>query len=770
MSEDASTTPSPTNDPKPKDASDGLASLDLTPPTLVRAVTIGALSYAVAWVAACITTVLALLAVSLDDEDVSWWWILTAPGQLVAMAFRSPAVGSFDSGDEDFAMSGKVSVTAVPLTILLVATAVVLILSRRDERRGPANTVKGMVSLAVASALTFVTIAFVIALVLTPGEDDTSYRASQFQLILFGVAALTVVALVGRRPLALWSAFRSIPVAALDAGRAALVHFLVFSALAVPAIAIYIAAEGSPEAILAMPVALINLVIFALTLGHLGALSANGFGGFFGGSDSDSDTFWLFSDDAPKVFLLLIVFAVVATLAAAVTLRLRHDGAPRTTAHWVWTPLVFAIAGGAMSLLATVSFNAGFGGAVGGGVSAGPAAWFLLVFAVWGAAAELGSRTIAPALVGLVPAAWQRRVVGQRPEPLAAPEGPPAEAAGTAPATAPPPAAGQALDARTKKILIGVGVLVALGIVAVIGISVANKMYFGPEKQAEAYFDALSSGNADDALDLVRLDYSSDERVLLTDDVLEASDTTISKASFGDVETHGDTATVTARYTIDGAQQSQELTLEKTGSRFGVFDEWKIIDPGLGTVSVTAPGASSLDVNGLSVDVEGLDDGVTLPAFPAEYQIAPDSGSSLLSYGAKTVTIGKDEESLEFEAEPNNQFMAQVAQQAKTFLDACIKRHEAEPEGCPNRTYWSDLKDVSWKLTEEPTYTVESDYEGGWTFSTQTPGSATVTATEPGLFDGDADSKYTDKVDISISGTVQVSGDAVTIEVDDSYF
>src|SRR5690349_14264561 len=101
MSDDAATTPGPTNEPGPKATStDGLASLDLTPPTLVRAVTIGALSYAVAWVAACITTVLALLAVSLDDEDVSWWWVLTAPGQLVAMAFRSPAVGSFDSGDE----------------------------------------------------------------------------------------------------------------------------------------------------------------------------------------------------------------------------------------------------------------------------------------------------------------------------------------------------------------------------------------------------------------------------------------------------------------------------------------------------------------------------------------------------------------------------------------------------------------------------------------------------------------------------------------------
>ena len=41
---------------------------------------------------------------------------------------------------------------------------------------------------------------------------------------------------------------------------------------------------------------------------------------------------------------------------------------------------------------------------------------------------------------------------------------------------------------------------------------------------------------------------------------------------------------------------------------------------------------------------------------------------------------------------------------------------------------------------------VESDYDGGWAFSADTSGSATVTATEPAFFDGDPATKYTDKV------------------------
>ncbi|MEV7397539.1 hypothetical protein [Aeromicrobium sp. NPDC092404] len=743
-----------------------MTALDVTPPSLVRAMTTGALAYVIAWATAFAGTFLSIIGLSLD-EDVSWWWLLTGPGQLVAMAFRSPAVGSFDSGDPDFAISGEYSVTAIPMTVLALAVWAIVVLSRRAERRESARSVKGMVSLAVTSAVTFIVIAFVLALVLAPElEEETAYRASQFQLVLFGLPVLAVAALVGRRPLPQWSAFRSIPFAALDAGRAVLAHFVVFTALAIPAAAIYVAVEGDPEAILVMPVALLDVAVYALTLGHLGALSTGGFGFAFGQSTAESDSLWLFGDDAPKIFLLLIVFAALATLAAAVTLRLRNGSAARPASHWVWTPLVFGIAGGLLTFLSTISFGVGGGGGFGGSASFGPASWFLLVLAAWGALAEVVSRTFAGALVGLVPAAWQQRLAGQRPEAVPAA----ATTAGADVAHAAPSQTPTSLDPRSKKILIGIGALVVVGVVAAIGVSIANSMFYGPEKQAEAYFDALGSGDAGKALDLVRLDYSSEERALLTEDVLEAGDTTISDVSFGDVETSGDVASVKARYTIDGADQTQELMLEKTGSRFGVFDTWKIVDPGLGTIYVSAPGASSLEVNGASIDVEGLDDGATLPAFPGKYEIAPGTDSSLVTYGSESVTIGTDEESLDFEAEPTDALVDEVAKQANAFLDACIQRNEAEPDGCPNQTYWSDLEDVSWKLTSPPTYAVESDYDGGWNFSTSIPGKAMVSATEPGLFDGDADSKYTDEVQIDLSGTVTISGDTATVKVDDSYF
>ena len=71
MSDEASTTTGQSDDGNPGAATaEGLASLDVTPPALVRAVTVGAVGYAVTWAASCVATALALVGVSLDDEDV----------------------------------------------------------------------------------------------------------------------------------------------------------------------------------------------------------------------------------------------------------------------------------------------------------------------------------------------------------------------------------------------------------------------------------------------------------------------------------------------------------------------------------------------------------------------------------------------------------------------------------------------------------------------------------------------------------------------------
>lgn len=773
------TTTPPTATPPstpPQPSSDIWTTLDVTPTGLVSALRVGAMAYAVAWVAGLATTLLAIGVAQLEDAgaDVSYWWLLTAPGQIVAMAFRSPAVLSASSGGDDYAFTGTFATTAPILTILAIALVAVFRLSRRDESASPTTSTTGAVSLAAATAVSFVAIGWLLAFVLkvsySEGGDGTSIGAGRIELVLFGLLGVTVTALLGRRAWSTWPSAASIPLAARGAWRGVLTHLVVFSALTIPAAVIWLVIEGDASLLIAVPAAAGNVVVYALTLGHLGALRFAGAGEFLGESEGDSDHLWLFSDGVDAIFWLLLAFAVVATLAASVVLHERGKAAPRTTSHWVWAAVVYGLVGGALTFLGTASTGVGSSFGASGSASFGPAIWFVLVLAAWGALAELLARTVAPALAGALPPAWVERAVG-KPAEIAvapAPTGTAATAqASTGPAVVPPTAPAAPLDPRTRKILVGIAGLAVLAVVAVVGVSVANGFFFGPEKQVKEYFAALEAGDGEKALDLARLDFSDDERALLTADVIGEGG--ITDVEIGDVETRGDLAEVTVDYQLDGADQSQDVTLRKSGSRFVVFDEWELVDPELGSVSLTAPGATGLTVNGEQVDVSGLDDGVTLPVFPGRYDIEPVGDSDLIVYEPQDASIGTDDEYLDFEAAPSDALVTEVTTQASAYLDECISRREADPDGCPNETYGFDLEDVKWTLSDPPTYAVESDFSGGWRFTTSVQGSATVTAKEPSFIDGEPAEDYKDTVPIDLSGTVSIDGGTVTIKVDDYY-
>ncbi|MFC5677394.1 hypothetical protein [Aeromicrobium endophyticum] len=742
----------------------------MTPDGVVRALRIGALAYVATWLASLVCLALALVLALVEDvsDDLSWWWLLTGPGQLVAMAFRSPAEISVPGSGEGMAATSSFSATGPVLVILAVAVVTVLLLSRRDETASPNRSTTGAVTLAVTAAATFVLIALAVALVVpvTLAEDGDSAEvgAAGFELVAFGLIGVSIAALVGRRRWTTWSMAASVPLAVRAAWRGLLAHLAVFSVLTVIATIVWVIVQGGASTLLVLPVVLGNLLVYAVTLGHLGALSYGNAGSFVGQSSGTSDTVWLFSSGADKVLWLLLLFAVVGTLASAVVLR-RADAGPRTSSHWVWTAVVYAVAGGVLMFLGLASsdFGSGYGT---GTASFGPEPWFFAVFAAWGLLAELGARSVGPALAGLVPAAWLDRAVrGVDQVPVAGVTPTPAPVAATSAVGAAPSPTSAPMDARSKRILAVVGGLVVAGVLAVVGVSVAGSMFFGPDKPVEKYFAALGDGRASDALELVRLDSPADERLLLTDEVLGDSDARIEDVRIGDVQRSGSVATVTVEYTIDGAQQSQDVTLTKSGSRFVVFDDWKIVDPDLGAIEVRAPGAAGVEVNGRAIDVDGLDDRVRLSAFPGTYEITPGSGSKYLSFESEKVSVGTDEESADFEVTPTDELLAEVASQADQFVAACIARTEADPAGCPNRTYGYRLQDVRWTLDAKPTYDLRSDYDGGWRFSTKTPGRASVTAKQKSYIDDEKPRDFTDQDTIDLSGDVTIDGDTVTVDI-----
>ena len=219
-------------------------------------------------------------------------------------------------------------------------------------------------------------------------------------------------------------------------------------------------------------------------------------------------------------------------------------------------------------------------------------------------------------------------------------------------------------------------------------------------------------------------------------------------------------------------RSSQEVTLRKAGSKGLFFDRWELVDPGLGEVYLAAPQADGLTVNGADVSVDDLSGDDPLPVFPGTYEITPTTGSSFLTYDTQDVTIGTDDdsyESVDFELAPTDDLLKEVSRQADAYLADCLAKTEVEPDGCPNQAYGYELKDVEWTLDQAPVYTLESDYDGGFRFETQTSGRATVTAKESAYVDGEPDEDFEDTDDLDLSGTVAIDGDTVTIQVDDYY-
>jgi hypothetical protein len=313
---------------------------------------------------------------------------------------------------------------------------------------------------------------------------------------------------------------------------------------------------------------------------------------------------------------------------------------------------------------------------------------------------------------------------------------------------------------------LGIAAAVAAGVVgmAFVAVLVVGHLFFTPEKQVEKYAEALENGDADSLLALAKGAYSPEESALLTGGVLDGMTNRISDIEVHSIATYDDSASVAVTYSQGASASFLTIELEKSGSRLGVLDEWTIVDPDLPTLEVLAKGAASLEVNGQVVDLAGRDE-VELPVFPGGYEVTPRSGSRFLTYETEWADVGVHSGVLGFDARATDGLRTEVARLGDAYLAGCLARNEAEPEGCPIRTFREGLEDVTWRLERSPTYMVDPGLDGGWRFSARA-GSANVTGQEPGPGAGEPSEDYSDTAIIDFEGTVQVDGDTVVIDPD----
>ena len=343
---------------------------------------------------------------------------------------------------------------------------------------------------------------------------------------------------------------------------------------------------------------------------------------------------------------------------------------------------------------------------------------------------------------------------------------------------------------KKKATLVGVisGSAVIIIIAAFVVVNQVNGHMFGPEAAVEKYFSELSDGDAEDALKMADVDVPSEQRQLLTNEILGASKALPKDVTVEDAEVNGNSATVSANYDIGGSKGKTSFSLHKAGKKGLFFDEWKLQSPELFYLSVETPGLSKVKVNG--IDVDTTESGLALPAFPGMYTVGLAEETDLVSADEIEARAffaeGADMEGYEpalLAAQPTDAFRTEVNNQVKTLIDSCAKKTVAQPDGCPFGSFSAENRDatnIKWSVSSYPTVSVASDSSNGgyfdpaeettgpnggpaWPISTETTGEAFITAKYE-MFD--ESENFDDTVTFSVDGTAEIVDGKVVINVE----
>ncbi|TSD12553.1 hypothetical protein [Curtobacterium sp. KBS0715] len=727
--------------------------------------------------------------------------LLGAPAQLVALA----DLGRLHlSGSIGFLGSGSGSLAVVPALVLAAQVVVAVVLTRRIRTRGLGRTqvlVTAVVSGLLTTVLTNVAAAlFAIRFPSVSGAVIEPVHAVGVGSILGAFVIGALAALLARPSvLAGGNVFAARLLGTLRVAASQLTVLVVLVALVVLVVAVI----AQPSFGSALPLLLGNVAVGLTALGFFGGVGTSGFG-------SASDTASVFGGAGGWTWLV-VLFVVVTSVVAGLALAVRRNDRIRTTLDWVVTPLVWFALGLLFFVLGTgvASYQVSSTNSVDASGSIGVAPWTPIVFALWGGAIEVVARYLAPVLLPRLGGAVvlrTSRLVGADPRPVVpqafpagpvagpgapvaptasvdpaapdAPAAPSAPVAADAPAAAAwntPPAAGQQapyppagpgqepadgvqsisgaqpsygsqppygtqppygaqpaygsqpfigggapapapMSPRSKKILvrslIAGGAVIVVVIAGAVTTSVLRANVWGPAPTVKSYVQAIASGDADTAADLSEV---PDDAAMLDSKVLGSAKDRPSDIRVGRVARTGDTAIATLSYTQDGKNRSGQVSLRRTGTSFLVKDEWRVTQPLAQQVTLTASDV----LEGAPVTVGGKEIGkisegkFTSLAYPGTYQVSV-GGTKYFTGGTEKVSVGAATSGYVDFAPKATKALEQDAEQYVTdLIDDCAEKTELRAlSGCPWYGPYDADGGVQYDVTSMPELEVEASRAG----------------------------------------------------------
>jgi hypothetical protein len=669
------TDPTPATRPPSSTAGGG------TPAGLALAWRAPLVAYGVTLAASLVLGVLLLIAIasgSTPDEvdDVSsaadgvLAWI-AVPVQLAAMALG----GRLGLGVDDF----SVSVYALPLLLTATYLAVLGRSAAGAEARTPSGSRQGRLLTSGAAAVVAAVVVAVVTRLLALRSDDTVIHALSVSLVA-GTLVLTFFGDFIARELRAAGA-PDVARRWAPAAFAWLSHVGLWLAVSLPVLFVVTWIREGFQLALTVPLWGPTGGLWTYALGHLSAIGTLG-------------TYtYAWSDGGILTPLALLLGAVVATVGSSVVwhLRGRRTAAELASpASWAHLPAAFAAGGLLVTLVSVVSIGGGAFG-VSGSLAVMPALWTCLVLAIWALGAEWLSRNVAPRLAAALPPRVVERLRGPEQTDVPVESRP-------APAPLTPEQA-----RRVRRIALIGGGVAAVAVIGAIAVSVISSTYFTPERAAQDHVDAVASGD----LEAVAATVSGDDEVsdaLLTTEVLDGAADRPTEYTVGEITTLGGNALaeVTAE---DGVGGESYVSLEKGDKKFGLFQEWVVVEGLTSTLNISTDGASDMSVNGVAVGApeEGYGSYVVLPG---TYTVDPFAGNEWLE-GAPSeveVPLGGFASPDIASPQPSEAFTRTVDESIGAWLDECMASTEIDPDGCPQSSYaYGDVRDLTWELSESPT-------------------------------------------------------------------
>ncbi|MUN62060.1 hypothetical protein GMA12_02680 [Kocuria sediminis] len=297
-------------------------------------------------------------------------------------------------------------------------------------------------------------------------------------------------------------------------------------------------------------------------------------------------------------------------------------------------------------------------------------------------------------------------------------------------------------NARVLKALGAWLFLVLLGMAAAaVTIALVNKYMYGPETDVRAYFEDLQDGDGGQALGLLNAGVPEANAAMLDGDPLEASAEELEDLEVSTVTNDGEQAVVRADYSLGGERHSSEFSLHPVDTQWGFFTVWAFDETPLPTLTVSLPGVSSVDINGMSVALPDST-GKFSAFFPGTYTASYTSELVEADPVSTTLTAPGQEAEVVLEPRPTAALEEEVDRQLKEHLDGCAEQNTLFPAGCPF-SYEFDGRvqgDVEWTIESYPDPRIEVGTQGGRGWSLEpAQGTARIEFDSLDLFTGEVE-------------------------------